>query len=64
MRAAISEQTSAVIDAVRMEIHSAVSELRTEFAAMSATQVTISTRLTQIEERIAAVEEVCKDLGS
>lgn len=64
VRAAISEQTSAVIDAVRMEIHSAVSELRTEFAAMSATQVTISTRLTQIEERIAAVEEVCKDLGS
>ena len=78
LRAEIGVHTSAVIDAVhtamselRTEIMATVSglrtevdELRTAINANNATQVTVSTRLTQVETQLAAVEDVCRDLAS
>ena len=78
LHAEISVHTSVVIDVVhtamselRTEIMATVSglrtevdELRTAINANNATQVTVSTRLTQVETQLAAVEDVCRDLAS
>lgn len=49
---------------LHIEIHTSIFDLRTKIDAISTTQHTITSRLTQIETCLASVEDVIRELGS